>query len=249
MQTAINAAIQKNQPDSLPIRDNRCHDCSRYKICLAESLEGEELDAFNSILRHSKKVNRGEYLYRAGDAFNSFYVIRSGSLKTFMIDEEGHEQILGFSIQGDIVALDGATLNSYPTSAQALETTHICEIPFSRYMELAVGIPALYKKLLNKMSLQIRDEEKHTLLLGTKNAEQRLATLLLSLSSRYAERGFSKHEFNLNMSRRDIGNYLSTAMETVSRLFSRLQSNGLIEVHGKLVYIKNLDKLANFASS
>ena len=249
MQSAINLRIQEYPSKWNTALDNRCSDCSRYNVCLAQSLKDEELVAFDSIVKHSIKLNRGEYLYQAGKVFSAIYVIRSGSLKTFIVDEEGREQILGFSIQGDIVALDGATMNAYPTSAQALETTHVCEIPFSRYMELAVEIPSLYQKLLTQMSNQIQNEEKHTLLLGTKNAEQRLATLLLNFSKRYGARGFSKFEFNLHMSRRDIGNYLSTAMETVSRLFSRLQTYGLIEVHGKLVQIKNLEKLEKFSSS
>jgi len=227
---------------------NKCNDCSRVQVCLANTLEGEELDAFDAIVKHSKRLNRGDFLYQAGDKFESIYVIRSGSIKTFIDDEEGREQILGFSIQGDLVALDGATMNVYPTTAQALETTHVCEIPFSCYMELAAKIPALYQQLLTQMSHQIRDEEEHTLLIGTKSAEQRLASLLINFSNRYAARGFSRNEFNLHMSRRDIGNYLSAAMETVSRLFSRLQANGLIEVHGKLVEIKDLDGLQRFST-
>ncbi len=248
MQTATAIPVQKTYASAHMYTQNNCQHCHKTDVCFAHSLEGEELEAFNSIVKHSKKLNRGDYLYQAGDQFNSIYVIRSGSIKTFIDDEEGREQILGFSIQGDVVALDGTTSTVYPTSAQALETTYVCEIPFARYMELAAEIPALYQHLLTQMTHQIRDDEEHTLLIGTKSAEQRLATLLVNFSNRYAERGFSKTEFNLHMSRRDIGNYLSAAMETVSRLFSRLQANGLIEVHGKLVAIKDLEGLQRYAS-
>ncbi len=242
--------ISQKKPLVLPTihSQKNCHNCSKVNACFAHSLVGQELDAFNSIIKHSIKLNRSEYLYQAGDKFNSIYVIRSGSLKTLIDDEEGREQILGFSIQGDVVALDGAASNVYPTTAQALETTYVCEIPFARYIELAAEIPELYKQLLTQMSHQIRHEEEHTLLIGTKSAEQRLATLLLNLSKRYAARGFSKNKFNLNMSRRDIGNYLSAAMETVSRLFSRLQAKGLIKVHGKLIEIKDHDGLEKYAA-
>ena len=248
MQTATALSFQETYSTPIVQKKNRCEDCKQVYVCFAHSLEGEELEAFNSIIKHSKKLNRGEYLYQAGDKFNSIYVIRSGSIKTFIDDEEGREQILGFSIQGDVVALDGTTFNVYPTTAQALETTYVCEIPFARYMELATKIPSLYQRLLKQMSLQIRDEEEHTLLIGTKSAEQRLATMLVNFSNRYSARGFSKNEFNLHMSRRDIGNYLSAAMETVSRLFSRLQANGLIEVHGRLVEIKDLAGLKKYAT-
>ncbi|MGI9228142.1 MAG: fumarate/nitrate reduction transcriptional regulator Fnr [Gammaproteobacteria bacterium] len=248
MQTATAIPLHDTYSAPKAYSRNSCHDCNRQKVCLAHSLKGEELTAFDSIIKHSRKLNRGDFLFRAGDKFNSIYVVRSGSLKTFIIDEEGREQILGFSIQGDVVALDGATLNVYPTTAQALEMTYVCEIPFARYMELAAKIPSLYQQLLTYMSHQIRYEEEHALLLGTKSAEQRLATLLINFSNRYAARGFSKYEFNLHMSRRDIGNYLSAAMETISRLFSRLQANGLIEVHGKLVEIKDLEGLQKFST-
>ncbi|MFK7815207.1 MAG: fumarate/nitrate reduction transcriptional regulator Fnr [Gammaproteobacteria bacterium] len=246
----IAAAIPLQKTYSAPIINihNKCSDCSRAHVCLANTLEGEDLAAFDAIVKHSKKLNRGDFLYQAGDKFESIYVIRSGSIKTFIDDEDGREQILGFSIQGDVVALDGATMKAYPTTAQALETTHVCEIPFGRYMELAAKIPTLYQQLLSQMSHQIRNEEKHTLLIGTKSAEQRLASLLINFSNRYAKRGFSSNEFNLHMSRRDIGNYLSAAMETVSRLFSRLQANGLIEVHGKLIKIKDFSGLQEYAS-
>ena len=248
MQTANAIPIQESYASTQVCAHNNCQDCHRTDVCFAHVLDNEELDEFNSIVKHSKKINRGDYLYQAGDKFNSIYVIRSGSIKTFIDDVEGREQILGFYIQGDVLALDGTTLNVYPTTAQALETTYVCEIQFARYMELAVEIPALYQQLLMQMSRQIRDEEKHTLLIGTKSAEQRLATLLLNFSNRYAARGFSKNEFYLHMSRRDIGNYLSAAMETVSRLFSRLQASGLIEVHGKLIQIKDINKLQRYAA-
>ena len=248
MQAATAIPLQQIYSASKNKIQNICSDCNRAQKCLAYELEGGELDAFNQIVTHSKKLNRGDYLYQAGDEFSSIFVIRSGSIKTFIDDEDGREQILGFSIQGDIAALDGATMNEYPTTAQALETTYVCEIPFARYLELAVKEPTLYKQLLIQMSNQIRNEEEHTLLIGTKSAEQRLASLLISFSKRYAERGFSKNEFNLHMSRRDIGNYLSAAMETVNRLFSRLQASELIEIHGKLVKIRDYDGLHRLAT-
>ena len=225
-----------------------CFGCNRQRTCLAHSLENEELAAFDSIVKHTKKLKKGEFLYRAGEPSETIYTVRSGSLKTFIIDEEGREQILGFSVQGDVVGLDGEFNKEHPTSAQTLEPTYVCSIPLNRYLELAVKIPSLYSKLLTTMSNRIYEEEEHALLLGTKSADQRLATLLLNLSKRNAARGFSSINLDLHMSRRDIGNYLSAAVETVSRLFTRLQSLGVIEVHGKRVKITDLDKLQKLAS-
>ena len=85
-------------------------------------------------------------------------------------------------------------------------------------------------------------------MLGTKSADQRLATLLLNLSERNAARGQSKFELELNMSRRDIGSYLSAAVETVSRIFTRLQALDIIDAHGKHVRIKDINGLRKIAT-
>ena len=252
MQTATVTTTLNHTPHSMTQNPSArissgCGECNRRNICLADGLDEEALTAFDSIVKHSKKINRGEYLYQSGEKFHSVFTIRSGSLMTSIIDEEGREQILGFAIQGDVIALDGANLNVYPTSAQALETSYVCEIPFGRYMELAVEVPSLYRQLLSSMGQQIRMDEEHALLLGTKNAEQRLATLLINFADRYSARGFSRNQYNLHMSRRDIGNYISAAMETVSRLFSRLQAMKLINVQGKFIEIKDYDGLKRFA--
>ena len=79
------------------------------------------------------------------------------------------------------------------------------------------------------------------LLLGTMHAEQRLAAFLLDLSQRYQARGYSSCEFVLRMTREEIGSYLGLKLETVSRLFSRFQREGLIQVQGRVV--KLLDRI------
>lgn len=78
------------------------------------------------------------------------------------------------------------------------------------------------------------------MLLGTMDAEQRLATFLLDLSRRYQALGYSSCEFVLRMTREEIGSYLGLKLETVSRLFSRFQREGLIQVQGRVV--KLLDR-------
>lgn len=224
-----------------------CEGCGRQRRCLAHDLTTEELSGFNRLIRRSRRLTRGDHLFRIGDPFNAIYTVRGGSLKTYTLGDDGREQILGFYLPGDILALDATSLNYHPSAAQTLEMTTVCEIPFAGLLQLAAKLPTLYQELLRQMSQQIRIEEQHTLLLGNKIAEQRLANLLVNLSDRFSQRGFSAHEFHLNMSRRDIGNYIGTAMETVSRLFSRLQSLRLIGVEGKLVHILDLEGLSRYA--
>ena len=73
------------------------------------------MHAFNAIPKQFKKLSRGEYLYQPGDHLDTIYVIRSGSVKSSIIDEEGREQVLNFSLRGDLIGLDGLFLNAHST--------------------------------------------------------------------------------------------------------------------------------------
>ena len=97
------------------------------------------------------------------------------------------------------------------------------------------------------MSREIGESHLHFLSLGSLRAEERLANFLLNLSERYAQRGYSGSEFNLRMTREEIGSYLGMQIETVSRLFSRFVEAGLLQVkqrHVKLVDVPGLRVLA-----
>jgi CRP/FNR family transcriptional regulator len=81
------------------------------------------------------------------------------------------------------------------------------------------------------------------MLLGSMRAEERLAVFLLNLSQRFRARGYSQSEFHLRMTRDEIGSYLGLSLETVSRLFSRFQTEGLISVQQKHVTIRDIGAL------
>jgi CRP/FNR family transcriptional regulator len=82
------------------------------------------------------------------------------------------------------------------------------------------------------------------MLLGTMTAEQRVAAFLLNLSARLKARGYSPASFVLRMSREEIGSYLGLKIETVSRMFSKLQKAGIVDARGKEIRILDHEKLA-----
>ena len=98
------------------------------------------------------------------------------------------------------------------------------------------------------MSKEITSDQQLVALLSKNSAEERVATLLLSISARNAKRGLSGSRFRLPMSRADIGNYLGLTVETVSRVFSRFQKQGILDVDKKeigILDIPGLQQLAN----
>jgi CRP/FNR family transcriptional regulator len=87
------------------------------------------------------------------------------------------------------------------------------------------------------------------LLLGNMRAEQRLAAFLVNLSGRYAQRGYSAYEFQLRMTREEIGSYLGLTIESISRLLTRFRKNGWIKVENKHITLDNLEALKALSSA
>ena len=192
--------------------------------------------------RQRTKLKKGDALYRAGEPFTALYAIRLGSLKTTVLAEDGREQVSGYHMLGDLIGLDGIGTDRHGCQAIALEDTEVCALPFARIEELARAMPALQHNLHQFLSREISRDHNIMLLLGSMRAEERLAVFLLNLAERYRRRGYSSTEYVLRMTREEIGSYLGLKLETVSRLFSRFQDEGLIQVQGRAV--KLLDPVA-----
>jgi CRP/FNR family transcriptional regulator len=226
-----------------------CRECSLNEICLPVGIAYDDLDRLDAIIERKRPLSRSEHLFQIGDPFQSLYAVRAGSLKTYTTSEDGHEQVMGFHLPGELVGLDAIAEGAHPLAAKALETTSVCEIPFHDLEVLSGQLPGLQHEMLRVMSQEIRHDEQNMVILGQKSAEERLASFLISLSSRFNRRGFSANQFNLSMSRSDIGNYLGLALETVSRLFTRFQNEGLLRVDRKHIELVDRERLMLFAGS
>jgi CRP/FNR family transcriptional regulator len=220
-----------------------CSDCNLHALCLPAGLTPGEMQQFDLILRQRRRLKRGEYLYRAGSPLEALFSVRSGFLKSSVMHEDGREQVTGFHMMGEMVGLEGIGQAMHTCDATALEDCEICEIPFARLEELARHIPALQHHFHRMMSREIVRDHGIMLLLGSMRAEERIATFLINLSQRFAARGYSGQEFNLRMTREEIGSYLGLKLETVSRVFSRFQDEGMIGVHNKYIHIKDIVRL------
>jgi CRP/FNR family transcriptional regulator len=230
----------------LSARKVECRDCSLFQLCLPIGIDQADLALLDRIIKRRRPVKRGEHLYRAGDAFESIYAVKSGSFKTSTITEEGREQVTGLHLPGELFGMDAISSGTHCCSAMALERSSVCEIPFDRLEELGAQLPSLMRQTVRIMSKEIL-RDKRIMQITKNSAPGRLAAFLLSLSERFRERGFAAQEYRLSMSRVDIGNYLGLADETVSRLFTRFQEEGLLAVerrHIRLIDVPRLQAVA-----
>ena len=220
-----------------------CQNCTLADLCLPHGMCREEVEKLDAIVQRQPPLQPGQHLYRPGDKSHALFALRSGALKSYCITEDGEEQVLGFTLPGELTGMDGLSGGSYASAAVVLETSSICELPYTRLEGLCNELPGLQRQLLSVVGKEITSDQHMLMLLGKRTAEERLASFLLSLSTRYKQRGLSATEFNLPMSRQDIGNYLGLAIETVSRLFAQFQDKGILKVNRRQIIILNLDAL------
>lgn len=212
-----------------------CRDCSLRELCLPLGLSDADLNALDKVIRRRRTLRKGEPLYRLGDPLQSLYAVHSGTLKTTGLMEDGRVQVTGFYLPGELLGIDAINTDRHPCSAEALEIAEVCEIPYNALEGLAQKVPGLQHQLFRIMSREIVEDERLLMMLGRMNAEERLASCLISFSRRHERLGVDGNSFRLCMSRQDLGDYLGLALETVSRLFSRFQEDNLIEVQGRQV--------------
>jgi len=220
-----------------------CSSCSLRELCLPAGIEARDMERIDRLVNHRRKLRRGEHLYRAGAALASLYAIRSGTMKSCVLHEDGREQVAGFHMMGDLLGMDAISAGRHMCDTVALEDCEVCEIPFPALEQLSRELAPLQHQLHRIMSREIVRDYGVMLLLGSMKAEERLAAFLLNLSQRFAMRGYSAAEFNLRMTREEIGSYLGLKLETISRVLSRFQQDGLIEVHHKHLRISDAERL------
>jgi CRP/FNR family transcriptional regulator len=154
----------------------------------------------------------------------------------YVTDSEGREQVQGFFLPGEVIGLNAISSSRYPCNAVALDPVMLCRFSFPDIAALATRMPGLQQHLFRLLS---QDIGKAALLAGNFTADERLAAFLVSLSRRYAARGFSRTRFRLTMTRTDIANYLRLASESVSRGFRRLQDTGIVAVDRREIELRD----------
>ncbi|RUO36511.1 fumarate/nitrate reduction transcriptional regulator Fnr [Aliidiomarina sanyensis] len=224
-----------------------CQNCSISQLCLPFTLDQSSMERLDAMIERKRPYQRGDALYRAGEKLESLFAVRSGSVKSYALNDHGELQITAFHLPGDLVGFEAISDGKHHGYAEAMETSMICEIPFENLETLSGNVPALRRQLMRLMSEEINADKRMLTLLNTRTAEQRLATFLVELSARFRARGLSSREFRLTMTRAEIGNYLGLTVETVSRLFGKFQKQSLIAVEGRLVQIIEAEALSETA--
>lgn len=226
-----------------------CSNCNLRESCLPTGLTLKEIERLEELVTgNRRRIKRGESLFRAGDRFDTLYAVRLGFLKSTVMSSDGREQVTNFFMAGEMIGFDGISSGVHSCDVTALEDTEVCVINYDKFEEAATSMRSMGAHVLKMLSREIVRQHGVMLLLGSMHAEERLAAFLLSLSQRFEQRGYSRSEFVLRMTRAEIGSYLGLKLETVSRVLSRFSHDGLIEVNQKHVRIFDAEGLRAIVS-
>ena len=222
-----------------------CSTCAFSQACLDEGMDKASLGDLHVLVEHIGPFRAGEHVFREGDPFEAIAAVRAGTVKTYVIDRDGHEHVQGFHLPGEVIGLNAIDGDRYPCNAVALDTVMLCRFSFPKISVLATRVPGLQRQLFRLLS---RDIGRAALLAGDWSADQRLAAFLIGISRRLAARGFSATRFQLTMPRTDIANYLRLAPETVSRVLRRFQEDRLLQVDRRELELLDHEALETLAA-
>lgn len=224
-----------------------CGQCAWHSLCLPASIDGDDLQRLDQLVHKRRPLRRGDVLFREGTRQPALFVVRSGTLKTFTTLPDGDTQVLGFHLAGEIIGFDGLVDEPHRATAEALEDASVCEVPVARLAEVAAHAPGLQRQVYRIMGREFSREQDHVVMMGRRQAMARLALFLHSLRERRRSTGHDPDRLSLSMSRQELANYLGLVIETVSRLFSRLQALDILEVDRKHVRVLDAQALEALA--
>jgi CRP/FNR family transcriptional regulator len=196
-----------------------------------------------------RKVQVHDEVYVCGKPFDTLYLISTGLFKIMNLVPDGREQPAGFFFKGDWLGFDGIPTGAHTCSAVALDIGELWTVRYEALLKASVKEPLLMRLVLAAVSAQLARHRDASLSMGTLPADARVADFLFQWALSLEERGMRTDEFDLHLSRADIGSYLGLRLESVSRALSRLTRDGVIQFQEKgrrVISLPSLDALRAF---
>lgn len=175
-----------------------------------------------------RTVEAKEHVFLEGDAAAHVYMVQLGHICVYRTLSDGRRQIVDFAYPGDIIGL--GSVGEYSHSAQATTRTRLRSIPTGALEQAVARDGRLGLKLYEALSRELIASRELLFTVSQRTAEERVAAFLLALSRRNQRNGEAAHEFVLPMTRGDIADFLGLTIETVSRMFTKLRTDGVIDL-------------------
>lgn len=216
----------------------KCGFCAGLKNGSAAGADPGACGAFDCTQMTRRRVEKHGSLAREGEKMMYLYSLRFGQIKVIGRQYDEYE-VTGFHMPGDLIGLESIAAGRHRFRLLALENCEVYEIPVAALPGLVERQPGFQQTLLLSFSVALEEAYRRASILSMRSLERRFAEFLLGLSRKYARMGYSGNSFRLLMTRGDIGSYLATSIESISRLIARFNSRGATLIQGRTVDIIN----------
>jgi CRP/FNR family transcriptional regulator len=191
-----------------------------------------------------KQYKKGEAIFTEGEDARGFFIVAEGLVKIYKLSPDGKEHILHIFGSGEPFAeVPVFSGQAFPANADAISETRLIFFPRTAFVDLITANPSLGLNMLAVLSVRLRQFTVQIENLSLKEVPGRLAGYLLYL----AEEQGSENRVNLNISKGQLASLLGTIPETLSRIFSKMNTQGIIEVKGRNILLLDYEELKNLA--
>ncbi|MCL5129877.1 MULTISPECIES: Crp/Fnr family transcriptional regulator [unclassified Algibacter] len=186
-------------------------------------------------------IKKGSLLFYEEGVPTGIFQINKGKAKKFKRGFSGTEQIFYIYTPGDVLgyhALFGE--ERYQDSCEALEDLEVNFIPKDVFFQLLKEIPALQQTFIKNIGHEFGVLANIIAVLAQKNLNARLAINLLILDNRFQKQD---ERSGIDLTREDLANIIGTSPESLGRSLKQFKDEGIIEIHKKIIYIKNKEHI------
>lgn len=218
MKTSLLAIEPSTQP---------CIDCAIRQFSVCASLDGVEMQEFEHLARQIQFAS-GETVFAEEEMTTSFYSLLEGVMRLYKLLPDGRRQIVGFALPGDFLGM--TTSGRHNFSADAIGPVAVCRFSRTSFARFVEDKPHFLQRINELAVRELSQARDHMVLLGRRSAEEKVAAFLIGWRSRNVQLRGPSATVPLPMSRQDIADYLGLTIETVSRTFTKLERDGVIEI-------------------
>jgi CRP/FNR family transcriptional regulator len=216
-----------------------CADCAVRPLSVCATLDRAELRELDHLGRHVHFTPR-ETVFAQEELPTSFYNLREGVMRLYKLLPDSRRQIIGFALPGDFLGM--ATSARHRFSADAVGLVAVCRFSRSSFAQFIEDKPHLLRRINELVARELSEAQDHIVLLGRRSAEEKVASFLISWRDRLSRLGDTINMLPLPMVRQDIA-------ETVSRTFTKLERDGLIEMMPGGVCLVDLERVAALSAA
>ena len=212
------------------------------KVDIFKHLSKNDLFDLLKIIKH-KKFKKGESIFDVGDEFNTLYVVNSGRIKIHNYTYSGDDNILYFLESGDIFGeISLLKTSKFKHRGTAIKNTNLCMINKKDFDDLIQSKPSISIKIFESAYTRIKNLENHLQILQSNNAINKVAGFLLMKMT-----NSNSNSFSINMTQKEIANYIGMRRETYSRYFNQLIDEKIINKEGKRINVIDMDRLVELS--